>query len=70
MPDKDDALTEPSEKPAYLEFSLDDDADLFESLKLTEEIQPRAATGQYVKYFSMHEYPKEGKLAAVLACIT
>ena len=64
--EKDDVFAEPSEKPAYLEFSLDDDADLFESLKLTEEqIQRRAATGQYAKYFSVYEYRKEGKLVGL-----
>ena len=64
--DKGDAFAEPSEKPAYLEFSLDDDANLFESLKLTEEqIQRRAATGQYAKYFSVYEYRKEGKLVGL-----
>ena len=66
VPDKDDAFAEPPEKPAYLEFSLDADADLFESLKLTEEqIQRRAATGQYAKYFSVYEYRKEGKLVGL-----
>jgi hypothetical protein len=64
--DQDDVFALPAEKPACLEFSLDGDADLFEPLKLTnEQIQQRAACGQYAQYFSVFEYRKEGQIVGL-----
>ena len=64
--DKDDVFAESSEKPAMAQHILNFlwMMMLFESLKLIEEqIQRRAATGQYV---SVYEYRKEACFASII----
>ena len=66
--DKNDVFAEKTEKTSFLEFSLDDDADLFEPLKLTEEqLEQRAGNGKHAECFSVYEYKNTAVLSLSVA---